>query len=153
MTIKELKEKIKENPNKLHSVEKDLINNMDFLGLFNENSNVEKVIKNPNITLSTVNILKDIYKKYEDSFEEEVKKFIDFASEQLPNFVFDYTIVDEKKGVVTIWFIHIYGDKLIHKSILYHNSNNKVNYNWLLERIIDAIEKEQKHFQTKDKEI
>ena len=36
MTIKELKEKIKENPNKLHSVEKDLIDNMDFLELFNQ---------------------------------------------------------------------------------------------------------------------
>lgn len=73
MTIKELKEKIKENPNKLHSVEKDLINNMDFLKLFNENLKVEKVIKSPFITLATVNILKDIYKKYDYNIVEEVK--------------------------------------------------------------------------------
>lgn len=103
MTIKELKEKIKENPNKLHSVEKDLIN-MDFLELFNENLRVEKVIKSPTITLQASNILKDIYKRYDDNFMEEVKKFIDFASKQLPNFVFDYTIATEKRGVVTIWF-------------------------------------------------
>lgn len=145
MTIKELKEKIKENPNKLHSVEKDLIN-MDFLELFNENLRVEKVIKSPTITLQAVNILKDIYKRYDDNFIEEVKKFIDFASKQLPNFVFDYTIATEKRGVVTIWFTYIYKNKLIRRSILYHNNSNKINCNWLLERIMDIVEKSYKHF-------
>jgi hypothetical protein len=145
MTIKELKEKIKENPNKLLSVEKDLIS-MGFLELFNENLRVEKVIKSPSITLQTVNILKDIYKRYDDNFTEKVKKFIDFASKQLPNFVFDYTIIDEKKGVITIRFKYIYNNKLIRKSISYHNSAKEIDYNWLLERIMNTVEKSYKHF-------
>jgi hypothetical protein len=145
MTIKELKEKIKENPNKLLRVEKDLIS-MGFLELFNENLRVEKVIKSPTITLQAMNILKDIYKRYDDNFTEEVKKFIDFASKQLPNFAFDYTIKTDRKGVVTIWFTYIYNNKLIRKSILYHSSDNKVDCNWLLERIMNTVEKSYKHF-------
>jgi hypothetical protein len=145
MTIKELKEKIKENPNKLHSAEKNLIYNTDFLELFNENLRVEKVIKSPT-TLQSINILKDIYKKYDDDFVDEVKRFIDFASKQLPNFVFNYTIINEKKGVVTIQFAYIYNNKIIRKSILYHSSDNKVDCNWLLERIMNTVEKSYKHF-------
>jgi hypothetical protein len=143
MTIKELKEKIKENPNRLHKVEKDLIS-MGFLELFNENLRVEKVIKSPSITLQTVNILKDIYKRYDDNFTEKVKKFIDFASKQLPNFAFDYTI--KTKGAVTIWFTYIYNNKLIRRSILYHNNAEEIDYDWLLERIMNTVEKSDKHF-------
>jgi hypothetical protein len=144
MTIKELKEKIKENPNKLLRVEKDLIS-MGFLELFNENLRVEKVIKSPTITLQAMNILKDIYKRYDDNFTEEVKKFIDFASKQLPNFAFDYTMMSEKRGAVRIWFTYIYNNKVINKNILYHSSDNKINYNWLLERIINTVEKSYKN--------
>jgi hypothetical protein len=145
MTIKELKEKIKENPNRLQSVEKDLIS-MGFLELFNENLRVEKVIKSPSITLQTVNILKDIYKRYDDNFVEEVKRFIDFASKQLHNFAFDYTMIPGKRGAVRIWFTYIHNNKVTRKSILYHSSDNKINYNWLLERIINTVEKSYKHF-------
>jgi hypothetical protein len=146
MTIKELKEKIKENPNKLHSAEKNLIYNTDFLELFNENLRVEKVIKSPTISLQSVNILKDIYKKYDGDFTEEVKKFIDFASKQLPNFVFDYTIKTERKGVVIIRFTYIYNNKLIRRSTLYHSSTEKVDCDWLLERIMNTVERSYKHF-------
>jgi hypothetical protein len=107
---------------------------------------VEKVIKSPTITLQAMNILKDIYKRYDDNFTEEVKKFIDFASKQLPNFAFDYTIKTDRKGVVTIWFTYIYNNKLIRKSILYHSSTEKVDCDWLLERIMNTVEKSYKRF-------
>lgn len=127
MTIKELKEKIKENPNKLHSVEKDLINNMDFLKLFNENLKVEKVIKSPFITLATVNILKDIYKKYDYNIVEEVKKFIDFARKQLPDYVFNYKVIDKRN--VEIDCIHISENMLKCKTIHYTKGDGNIPLN------------------------
>jgi len=126
MTIKELKEKIKENPNKLHSVEKDLIND-NFLELFNENLRVEKILKSPNITWHAVNLLKDIYKRYDDNFEDEVQKFIDFASEQLPNFVFNYKVIDKQN--IEIDCIHISDNMLKCKTIHFTKGTTALNIN------------------------
>lgn len=148
MTIKELKEKIKENPHKVMNVEWTKTVPIEYLGLLNENLDVKEILKDKySLTYQAKKCLEELYEQYDDSFEEEVKRFIDSASKQLPNFVFDYSAVDEKKSVVTIWFTYIYNNKLIRKSVLYHTSNNnKINYNWLLGRIINTVEKAQKHF-------
>lgn len=147
MTIKELKEKIKENPNKVMNVEWTKTVPIEYLELLNENLDVGEILKDKySFTYQAKKCLEELCAQYDDNFEEEVRRFIDFASKQLPNFVFDYTIVDEKKGNVTVWFTYIYNNELIRKSIFYHNSDNKINHNWLLERIIDAVEKEHKHF-------
>lgn len=144
MAIKELKEKIKENPNKVMNIEEiKWIQTVptEYLELLNENLDVKEVLegKYP-LTYQAKKFLKELYKQYSDDFVEEVKKFIDFASKRLPNFAFDYTIKTEKKGVVIIWFTYIYNNHFVRKSILYHTSNNKIDCNWLFERIINTAE-------------
>lgn len=147
MTIKELKEKIKENPNKVMNVEWTKTVPIEYLELLNENLEVKEILKDKySLTYQAKKCLKELCEQYDNNFVEEVKRFIDFASKQLPNFIFDYTITTEKKDVVTVWFMCIYNNKLIRKSILYHSSNNKIDYNWLLERIINTIESSYKHF-------
>lgn len=144
MTVKELKEKIKENPNKVMNIEGiKWIKTVptEYLELLNENLDVKEVLEGEYpLTYQAKKFLKELYKQYSDDFVEEVKGFIDFASKRLPNFAFDYTITTEKKGVVTIWFMYIYNNHFVRKSILYHTSSNKIDYNWLFERIINTAE-------------
>lgn len=140
MTIKELKEKIKENPRKVMNVEWTKVVPIEGFELLDENLDVEKVLEDKCLlTYQAKKCLEELYKQYDDSFIKEVENFIDFASKKLPNFEFTYDLIN-KKNTVSIWIRYINNNKLMSKSILYHTVNGKINYNWLLARIINSTE-------------
>lgn len=140
MTIKELKEKIKEKPRKAMNVEWTKLVPIEFFKLLNEDLDIEKILEDKYLlTYQAKKCLKELYKQYNDNFIKELENFIGFASKKLPNFEFTYDLIN-KKNTVNIWIRYINNNKLMSKSILYHTVNGKINYNWLLARIINSTE-------------
>lgn len=126
MTIKELKEKIKENPNKVMNVEWIKTVTIEYLELLNENLEVEEILKDKySLTYQAKKYLKELCKQYDSSFVEEVKRFIDFACKQLPNYVFNYKVIDKQNAEINC--VHISENVLKCKTIYYSKDDNTLN--------------------------
>lgn len=137
MTVKELKEKIKENPRKAMNIGWTKVIPIEAFKLLNENLNVEEILEDRYLlTYQSKKCLAELHKQYDDSFIKDIENFIDFASEKLPNFEFTYDLIN-KKDTVRIWFRYIDNNTLVRKSVVYHTVSGKINYNWLLARIIN----------------
>lgn len=129
MTIKELKEKIKENPNKVMNVEwAKTVPIKYYLETLNENLDVKEILKDKYLlTYPAKKCLKELCEQYDNSFIEEVKKFIDFARKQLPNYTFDYKVIDKQN--IEIDCIHISDNMLKCKTIHFTKGTTTLNIN------------------------
>lgn len=106
MTIKELKEKIKENPHKIMNIEWTKTVPIEYLKLLNENLDIKEILKDKySLTYQAKKCLEELHNQYDNSLVKEVEKFIDFASDRLPNFVFDYELVTEKVARIDYKYI------------------------------------------------
>lgn len=138
MTIKELKEKIKENPNKVMNVERTKTVPIEYLELLNENLEVKEILKDKySLTYQAKKCLEELCEQYDNSFVAEVKRFIGFARKQLPNYVFKYKVIDNRN--VEIDCIHISGNMLKCKTIHFTKDNDTLNdYNAYITWIEDG---------------
>lgn len=64
---------------------------------------------------------------YEESLFKELEKFIDFARKQLPNYVFNYKVIDKRN--VEIDCIHISENMLKCKTIHYTKGDGNIPLN------------------------
>lgn len=124
MTVKELKEKIKENKqNNYCYLGIDL---MKILELLDENSKMELIIKSPMLTEKVKRCLKDLLNIYDNTLVEEVEKFIDFASKILPNFVFEYKLITEK--VARVDYKYVSNNTLKCGKVYFHKGYSSMSY-------------------------
>ena len=117
MTIKELKEQINKNPNKLNKFEKEIIES-NVLNLLNENIKVEQIIQNKFIFVS---MIRNLYRKYDNTLDKESKKFINYITVRYPYFMFDYEIID--KNTAEIKYQYIFNNELKKGSIKYQKGD------------------------------
>jgi len=147
MTVRELKEQINKDPNKLNKREKEIIKT-NVLNLFDENTKVEQIIQNKFIFVS---MLKSLYRKYDNTLDKESRKFIDFVIKRYPNIMLDYKIIDENTSEIKWQYIS--KNKLKGSSIQYKKGDiSLLCYNAYINQILHYIrvetEEEEKNEQS-----
>lgn len=132
MTIKELKEKI-ENDSLL------IIPYTEQLNQLNEDLDVEVILQSDILDYSFQRGLQIVYLKYKETLKNKVEKTIARLREKLPNFVFEYVIMNHN---ARIKYKYILNNILKEKSFILNKEDlDNLDYDYIVKQILDDIQK------------
>ena len=139
MTIKELKEKIKGNPNLRRS---EFVATIIQLNELNENVDIKVFLQSDILNYHFKDALLNLYMKYgKETFKDNIEKIIAGLSEKLPNFVFDYVIMNQNQNV-RIKYKYIFNNVLKEKGFVLNKEDlDNLDYNYIVQQILDDIQK------------
>lgn len=132
MTIKELKEKI-ENDTWL------IMPHTEQLNQLNENLDVEVILQSDILDYNFKRGLKLVYLKYKETLKDKAEKAIARLSKKLPNFVFEYVIMNHN---ARIKYKYILNNTLEEKSFVLNKEDlDNLDYDYIVKQILDNIQK------------
>lgn len=132
MTIKELKEKIK-NDTWL------IMPHTEQLNQLNENLDVEVILQSDILDYSFKKGLNLVYLKYKETLKDKTEKAIARLSKKLPNFVFEYVIMNHN---ARIKYKYILNNALKEKSFVLNREDlDNLDYDYIVKQILDDIQK------------
>lgn len=132
MTIKELKEKI-ENDTWL------IMPHTEQLNQLNENLDVEVILQSDILDYSFKKGLNLVYLKYKETLKDKTEKAIARLSKKLPNFVFEYVIMNHN---ARIKYKYILNNALKEKSFVLNREDlDNLDYDYIVKQILDDIQK------------
>lgn len=132
MTIKELKEKI-ENDAWL------IMPHTEQLNQLNENLDVEVILQSDILDYNFKRGLKLVYLKYKETLKDKAEKAIARLSKKLPNFVFEYVIMNHN---ARIKYKYILNNTLEEKSFVLNKEDlDNLDYDYIVKQILDNIQK------------
>lgn len=132
MTIKELKEKI-ENDSLLIMPYTEQLNQL------NEDLDVEVILQSDILDYSFQRGLQIVYLKYKETLKNKVEKTIARLREKLPNFVFEYVIMNHN---ARIKYKYILNNTLKEKSFVLNKEDlDNLDYDYIVKQILDDIQK------------
>ena len=137
MTIKELKEKIKGNPNLRRS---EIVATIIQLNELNENVDIKVFLQSDILNYHFKDALLNLYMKYgKETFKDNIEKTIARLSEKLPSFVFDYVIMNQN---ARIKYKYILNNALKEKSFVLNKEDlDNLDYDYIVKQILDDIQK------------
>ena len=137
MTIKELKEKIKSNPNLRRS---EIVATIIQLNELNENVDIKVFLQSDILNYHFKEVLLNLYMKYgKETFKDNIEKTITKLSEKLPSFVFDYVITNQN---ARIRYKYILNNVLKEKSFVLNKEDlDNLDYDYIVKQILDDIQK------------
>ena len=137
MTIKELKEKIKGNPNLRRS---EIVPTIIQLNELNENVDIKALLQSDILNYYFKDALLNLYMKYgKETFKDNIEKTITKLSEKLPSFIFDYVITNQN---ARIKYKYILNNVLKEKSFVLNKEDlDNLDYDYIVKQILDDIQK------------
>lgn len=132
MTIKELKEKI-ENDTWL------IMPHTEQLNQLNGDLDVEVILQSDILDYSFKKGLNFVYLKYKETLKDKIEKAIARLSKKLPNFVFEYVIMNHN---ARIKYKYIFNNALKEKSFVLNREDlDNLDYDYIVKQILDDIQK------------
>lgn len=132
MTIKELKEKI-ENDTWL------IMPHTEQLNQLNGDLDVEVILQSDILDYSFKKGLNLVYLKYKETLKDKTEKVIARLSKKLPNFVFEYVIMNHN---ARIKYKYIFNNALKEKSFVLNREDlDNLDYDYIVKQILDDIQK------------
>ena len=137
MTIKEIKEQIKGDPNLRKS---EIISTIIQLNELNENIDIKAFLQSDILNYHFKDELLNLYMKYrKETFKDNIEKTITGLSEKLPSFVFDYVIMNQN---ARIKYKYILNNVLKEKSFVLNKEDlDNLDYDYIVKQILDDIQK------------
>lgn len=137
MTIKELKEKIKEDTNLSRS---EIVQIFFQLNELNEDVDIKVFLQSDILNYHFKDELLNIYMKYgKETLKDKIEKTITELSEKLPNFVFEYVIMNHN---ARIKYKYILNNVLKEKSFVLNKEDlDNLDYDYIVKQILDDIQK------------
>lgn len=136
MTIKELKENIKNDPCLCKS---EIVPTIIQLNELNEDIDVKIFLQSDILNYHFKDELLNIYMKYKETLKDKVEKTIVGLSEKLPNFVFEYVIMNHN---ARIKYKYILNNVLKEKSFVLNREDlDNLDYDYIVKQILDDIQK------------
>lgn len=133
MTIKELKEKIKNDAWLM------ILPYTEQLNQLNEDLNVEEILQSDILNYHFRDELLNIYKYGKETLKDKVEKIITGLSKRLPNFVFEYVIMNHN---ARIKYKYILNNVLKEKSFVLNKEDlDNLDYDYIVKQILDDIQK------------
>lgn len=132
MTIKELKEKI-ENDSWV------IMPHVAQLNQLKEDLDVEVILQSDILDYNFKRGLQIVYLKYKETLKDKVERTIARLSEKLPNFVFEYVIMNHN---ARIKYKYILNNALKEKSFVLNKEDlDNLDYDYIVKQILDDIQK------------